>query len=304
MKKHAYLIMAHNNFYVLEKLLCLIDDERNDIYIHIDKKVEKFDFNYFKALLKKSKIFFINRINVNWGGFSQVKCWMLLLKSAIENRYEYYHLLSGVDLPLKTQDYIHTFFDVNAGKEFIGFDPEVGLYRKRVKYIYIFNESRSSTKIISELKRQIRRSFVGAQILLRYDRTNKFSYEMKKGQLWCSISHALAEFLIDNDENINNLFKYSTSSDECFIQTIAFNSNFRGKIYDMNDEYASCMRYIDWNRGDRNRGHPYIFRKRDYEELINSDKLFARKFDENIDKEIVDMIYGYLLLLDHEADQD
>ena len=45
--KHAYLIIAHNNFYILEKLIKLIDDKRNDIYIHIDKKIRNFDFDYY-----------------------------------------------------------------------------------------------------------------------------------------------------------------------------------------------------------------------------------------------------------------
>jgi hypothetical protein len=215
---------------------------------------------------------------------------MLLLKSAIENRYEYYHLLSGVDLPLKTQDYIHTFFDVNAGKEFIGFAQEPGGKDCRVKYIHLFNEEIGrSIKIINILKKMVSDSFVLVQKLLKYDRTKKFGYEIKHGTNWFSISHALAEFLIDNDENINNLLKYSVNADEMIIQTTAFNSIFRKRIHDMNDEYASCMRYIDWNRGK-----PYTFRKRDYEELINSDRLFARKFDENVDKEIVNMIYEFL----------
>lgn len=39
MKKHAYLIMAHNNWKILEKLLILLDDKRNDIYLHIDLKL-------------------------------------------------------------------------------------------------------------------------------------------------------------------------------------------------------------------------------------------------------------------------
>ena len=47
MQKHAYLIMSHNDFYILEKLLRLLDDRRNDIYVHIDKKVKNFDFKYF-----------------------------------------------------------------------------------------------------------------------------------------------------------------------------------------------------------------------------------------------------------------
>ena len=44
MNKHAYLIMAHNNWRNLETLIKLIDDDRNDIYIHIDRKTVEIDF--------------------------------------------------------------------------------------------------------------------------------------------------------------------------------------------------------------------------------------------------------------------
>ena len=41
-------------------------------------------------------------INVKWGNYSQIKCEMLLFKEAFECpvNFDYYHLLSGVDLPL------------------------------------------------------------------------------------------------------------------------------------------------------------------------------------------------------------
>ena len=39
--RHAYLIMAHNEWELLNTLLSLIDDTRNDIFLHIDKKVKK-----------------------------------------------------------------------------------------------------------------------------------------------------------------------------------------------------------------------------------------------------------------------
>ena len=42
--KHAYCILAHNNFHQLQTLINCIDDERNDIYLHIDKKAVK-DYN-------------------------------------------------------------------------------------------------------------------------------------------------------------------------------------------------------------------------------------------------------------------
>ena len=36
--RHAFLILAHNEFQILKILLSMLDDGRNDIYLHIDKK--------------------------------------------------------------------------------------------------------------------------------------------------------------------------------------------------------------------------------------------------------------------------
>ena len=38
--KHAYLIIAHNEPFVLQTLLSLIDDRNNDVFLHIDKRSE------------------------------------------------------------------------------------------------------------------------------------------------------------------------------------------------------------------------------------------------------------------------
>lgn len=46
MKKHAYLIMTHSSFNILQALISAIEDIRNDIYIHIDKKADV-DVNSF-----------------------------------------------------------------------------------------------------------------------------------------------------------------------------------------------------------------------------------------------------------------
>ena len=62
--KFAYLIIAHNEPLLFEILLRLLDDERNDIYVHIDKKTDISQFDKFK--LKYSNLIFINRIPVHW----------------------------------------------------------------------------------------------------------------------------------------------------------------------------------------------------------------------------------------------
>lgn len=35
--KHAYLILAHGDFALLQCLVSALDDERNDLYVHVDK---------------------------------------------------------------------------------------------------------------------------------------------------------------------------------------------------------------------------------------------------------------------------
>ena len=49
------------------------------------------------------------------------------------------------------------------------------------------------------------------------------------------------------------------------------------------------MRFIDWNKGN-----PYIFRSIDFEQLMSSDRMFARKFDEKVDFDIVERIFEAL----------
>ena len=56
------------------------------------------------------------------GGVTQIQAELGLLTCATDRReYAYYHLLSGMDLPLKSQTDIHSFFENNSGKNFVNF---------------------------------------------------------------------------------------------------------------------------------------------------------------------------------------
>ena len=75
--------------------------------------------------LKYSNIHVFKKVDVGWGEDSQIECEMFLFNEAYKKGpFDYYHLLSGVDLPLKSNDYIHDFFDQNKGKEFVGIMDE------------------------------------------------------------------------------------------------------------------------------------------------------------------------------------
>jgi len=53
---HAYLVAAHHQMQLLQILLHLIDDERNEIYLHVDKKCKEFKEEEFRQTVKKAKI--------------------------------------------------------------------------------------------------------------------------------------------------------------------------------------------------------------------------------------------------------
>lgn len=56
-RKHAYLVMAHNEPELLCKLLGCLDDERNDIYLHLDQKFDAISENDLKDQCKSSNVF-------------------------------------------------------------------------------------------------------------------------------------------------------------------------------------------------------------------------------------------------------
>lgn len=293
--KHAYLIIAHNQFDILEKLLLLLDDYRNDIYLHIDKKVKDFSFEYFQSIVSKSTIYFVDRMSVNWGGFSQVKCEMLLLETAIKKNYYYYHLLSGVDLPLKSQDNIHNFFRDNPF-EFVHFDNSVfdaQKYIGRVRYYHPLQEilKKPKSKIFKIVLSLLNRGFIYLQKKIKVDRQKNDPTSFQKGANWFSITNDLANYVVSQKKWINETFSSTSCSDELFLQTVIINSSFVGNLYrkQFDDNYLSCMRKIDWNRGS-----PFIWTKNEYDELVNSEFLFARKFDYNVDKDIIEMIFNKL----------
>ena len=290
MKKHAYLIMAHTQPELLKRLVMLLDDERNDLYLHIDSKAKDYPIEEISACVKNAACIFTERTDVKWGSYSQINCEMVLLKEAVKKEHHYYHLLSGMDLPIKSQKEIFAFFDKYDGLEFVDEDlPEISeAALSRVKYRHHFYGKAGSVK-----------DFLGAvaiksQKLLGIDRTKKYeNIVFQKGRNWFSITHGLAKLVVEKEQWIQEVFGQSVCGDELFLQTVARNSEFAEKICNPNTmPNVPDTRYIDWERGSNN--NPYIFRENDFEELKNAEGLFARKFDCQMDEKIVEKVFREL----------
>lgn len=288
-KKDAYLLLIHKNNYVLETLLSLLDDDNNDIYIHIDKKSKTINIDEIKNKIKKSNIYFVERVRCNWGGFSIVKAELNLLKESTKNDYRYYHLLSGQDLPIKSQNQIYEYFTNNYGKQFVSFQEKNFIHQIHVRYYYPFQELFGRNSFKSLHGKIICKPIRGLQKLLNVYRNENVSFQ--KGDQWFSITDEFAKYIVSKEKELEKIFKNTYCPDEIFIQTLLINSKFKDSLYsyEYNNPKVSVKRYIDWTRGN-----PYVWKNEDFKELIESDALFARKFDSNIDKEIIDKIKEYV----------
>ncbi len=288
--KHAYLIMAHDNPSILEKLLYLLDDYRHDIYLHIDLRSKKIQS---VPKMKESKLTIIDSKPVFWADYSQVDTTFRLLKSAVTSGYSYYHLLSGVDLPLKTNEVRYRFFE-NSKRNFIGIVPHESWYSvRRVKYYHPFLHNRFYRT--SRLMKGTDRLLEYGQRIVGVNRLKGVTWKIIDGWTWFSIRRTLCQALIKAEDEIRQVFQSTIASDELFIHTFVYNQQqFRETLYDESDLKNGSTRYIDWHRG-----RPYIFggseTENDYQLLMNSPYMFARKFSEDKSSELVERIYNRIM---------
>lgn len=266
--KHAYLILAHTDLLMLQLLVCMLDDVRNDIYIHIDRKAP-FDGKTLQT--QKSNLFVLEeRMDCRWGDFSLVEAEFLLFGKAFEKGlYSYYHLLSGVDMPIKSQDYIHAYCEKYNGTEFIGFAQNVTLQelKWRSQHYFLFSKDFQTRKI---WKRALRALFIYLQDFFLYKRS---SWVIKKGSQWCSVTSEFVKLLLSCQNQFRAGFSHTYCPDELVLQTLCWNSDFRERVCSLSDEFYGCKRYIKWEDGVL---LPIL--ENDINDMFYSDRWFARKF--------------------------
>lgn len=275
--RHAYLILAHNEFEVLKVLISLLDDERNDLYIHLDRKVK--DIPVLKT--SKSKLYILtNRINIRWGHISQIQAEIELLKQSISNnKYSRYNIISGTHLPLVSQDMIHEYFNSNIGKEI--FIPiaysEDETYEKMKLYNLFMKSFIHSNRIVSIYSQKVWGLLLRIQKWLSISRNTDLVF--KKASNWVSISHNAAVYLVKRQQDIIRRYNYTMCGDEYFIPT---ELNSEADLFEI--RYNSNLLKQEFSGA-----HAKTFTMNDWDKLQDCDCLFARKFS-NSDRDLLNKI--------------
>jgi len=251
-----------------------------DIYVHIDKRLSI-------KIIEQDNVFIYKKYKTYWGSFNQIMGTLFLLIEAHKKGYERYLLISGQDLPLKTNLEIITFFE-NNDFEYIEIEkiprkdgwPDMNrLIHYHINCIY---GKEDNEKLKYKLFYRIHRKIIH---IISLCIPRKLEYDFYGGYNWFNLTKSCIEKIfeyLESDKKYIKRYKLTRCSDEIFFQTIIH------QIKGLNIK-NECLRYIDWESGPE---YPRTLRINDYEKIMESKYLFARKFDESVDIKIIDKIYS------------
>lgn len=119
--KLCYIILAHSNLNFLCKVLDSLCGEDIVFYIHVDSKCKE----SIKPLSCRSDtIIASKRYDVGWGDITMVDAVMESAKEAMETtQADYYVLLSGNDVPVKSSEYIKHYIEQHGLKNYVTGQP-------------------------------------------------------------------------------------------------------------------------------------------------------------------------------------
>lgn len=264
--KHAWLIIAHNEFEILQMLISALDDPRNDIFVHIDRKIKTPPHLY---AYRSDLLILDKRINVHWGGLSQIKTELLIMEEARKRGpYERYHIISGTHLPLKSQNEIHSFFASYSDKEIMHLwekdERDIG---NKLQRINLFTSGfTQKNKVIRSCSQLLWRITQRIQKLLRINRFPNDSFI--KSDNWLSLTDGAVQYLCDKSSFILKKYRYSYCGDEYFVASELTNQGERFKILD-----TDMLLYTMFERYS-----PKVLTLTDFDNVASSGCLFARKF--------------------------
>lgn len=279
----ANIVILHRYPGLAARMIKALHHPQFDFYLHLDKKVDIFPFEYLATL--PNTRFVTGRKNVNWAGFSQVEAIEASLDAILSSgrSYDHINLLSGQDYPIKPTGDIYAFFEAHPGLSFLASETPPSPWwdeaiQRLTRYHLIDYNFRGKHRLENILS------------LLLPERDFSLPVQLYGGPLaaYWTLSAAAAVYLHKSlaDSNHRHFLKHTWAPDEFLINTILMNSPFRDHI--VNDNY----RYIDRSNGG---AHPKVLTMADQSSLQSSSRLIARKFDPTVDIRVLDWIDETLL---------
>ena len=263
----AYHISVHHKPAQFKWLFDAVYNPDDLFALHIDRKTPVSAAQAFLEIVgDKRNVHFCEKHSVIYGEWAlcQVELDGILYFLNKHEDWDYFINLSGQDYPLRSRAQIDAEMSKDPAKNYINLIPLKTLprYFSLRKYLYYFrlNDHFYRTPIPRLQPRNIRIDW--------------------HGSAWHILTREFCEWMFSADvaRQCMSFFRHAKLPNELLMQTLVMNGPFRDTLE------PAYKRKMKWgNRAP----HPSILTIDDYPSLVESDAFFARKFDPEVDEEIL-----------------
>ena len=283
--KQAYLITAYKDAASLVELAQMLA-QSGYVYVHVDKKSRTITDEHIEKLNHIPECVAVRKYDIKWGGFNHVRALLELVLMALANQdVSYVHLLTGEDYPIVPLEELDRRFSDSDRIYMSYIKPEDLPETVSVRYRYYnwFQDRNVKNKVLWMLQYftvQLQKVCgVFRQGIGEFNR-------IYKGLVYISMPKDAAAYVIEyvagHEEFWNDLYRCQVP-EEFFFQTLFMNSSkWSQRVVDRE------LRYMDWSRGDG--ASPSYLITEDYEKVMKSGCVFARKFHPETSRELRDRI--------------
>lgn len=300
-----YLILAHKNPLQLGRMIERLDDGASKFFIHLDAKTP---IEPFAACLEGGHIRFIEpRERCVWGDFSIVRATIHLMEAASKEQGVFI-LMSGQDYPIQSQGYINDFLEHNKEFDFIEIEPLEEKWKpKMVKdklehYHILHSEERGHSNcyapfahcsVFQKLRTLThllkgRLSQKNFRLLCSLPkRVAPFERQYAGSQFWAFSErtfYAVLNYIREHKAALEEYYKYTSSPDEIYFHSVLMHLVAKDSTIKLKEQIT----YVNYFRKNN------VFITEDFDKLTSAKgKIFARKFDIDIDIEILNKLDSY-----------
>ena len=259
---------------------------------------------FVQAVETADNVCFIdNRVEVYWGGFNSIIATMELLRNIVDSAvyYDRIVLLQGKDYPLRSPEFLHSFFRDRYNEEFckaknITVSPDPRDYMKCCGYWIQDGRKTFAKKLLRKFL-----AVLNVKLRVKY-RRGYFNYDgqrwdVHKGWAQVAITQSCAKYVLDIYENCpqyNDYMRHRFPPDEIYIHTIIYNSHFKDYI----SEYSLIPREnAEWKSEQLNLTYfeypinvTVFTDSQDYDALVGTNAMFVRKVTYNESADLLDEI--------------
>lgn len=281
----AFIIQIHKNPGQVNQFINqLIKEELADVYVHIDKR--NYEELHGKIIKSENVKVLKHPIICEWGDISQIDTTNLLLREVVSsgNNYDFVCLRSGQDLLVK--EGFKDFLLKNPNRVFMNFINTTWKNEGAVKINWpkVTRHRYTSAHPFRIYRRILKACYdKGINVL---PNTNYWpeEYNFYCGSQWFTLPFEVVKYIIkflDENEWYYDYFKQTYTPDEWFYHTLIMNSPFKTAVINNN------LLYLIMGEKLSERNSPVFLTSKDIPTIEKSEHFFARKFDESIDRTVI-----------------